>query len=348
MPRARRLAQLAATAWLTAAAVPAAATPPGLQPGAVPRLSAHNCYPYNGLWTDRIDRALTTGTPVAIEQDLCWITQPEGTEPRSVLSHGDPFDGREPTLRDHFFERIRPAVEAALAAPAPASWPLFVLDLDVKHNTEPHIRAIHATLKAYRPWLTTAAKPGTPGEVTPLVPGPVLVILGGHGPQQTVFFDDVPVGGDIIAFGAARTGSPRIRGTTDEERALALATCPPSDLVNEPASAFRRWWNNPWAVIEAGGPPNAGEWTAEDDARLRAVVAHGHALGYFVRFYSLNGHSAADSALGGMSPGYNFGSLDAVRPRWEAAARAGVDFIASDQYEQAARAIANARTPAKP
>jgi hypothetical protein len=31
-----------------------------------PVLDAHNCYPYEGRWADRIDRALTTGFPVGI------------------------------------------------------------------------------------------------------------------------------------------------------------------------------------------------------------------------------------------------------------------------------------------
>ena len=35
----------------------------------------------------------------------------------------------------------------------------------------------------------------------------------------------------------------------------------------------------------------------------------------------------------GWTPGYNFGTLDAVRTRWAAAVRAGVDFVATDQYE---------------
>ena len=35
----------------------------------------------------------------------------------------------------------------------------------------------------------------------------------------------------------------------------------------------------------------------------------------------------------GWTPGYNFKSLDAARTRWRAAIAAGVDFIATDQYE---------------
>ena len=37
-----------------------------------PMLDAHNCYPYDGRWADRIDRALSTGFPISIEQDLAW------------------------------------------------------------------------------------------------------------------------------------------------------------------------------------------------------------------------------------------------------------------------------------
>src|SRR5580704_17276512 len=46
-----------------------------------PVVDAHNCYPYEGRWTDRIDRALKSGFPVSIEQDLAW------NEGRVVLSH---------------------------------------------------------------------------------------------------------------------------------------------------------------------------------------------------------------------------------------------------------------------
>lgn len=45
-----------------------------------PMVDAHNCYPYNGQWTDRIDRALnvlsSTGSPVSIEQDIAWAIDP--------------------------------------------------------------------------------------------------------------------------------------------------------------------------------------------------------------------------------------------------------------------------------
>ena len=51
---------------------PHSAVPAATVPGARVLLDAHNCYPYQGRFADRIDRALATGLPVAIEQDLIW------------------------------------------------------------------------------------------------------------------------------------------------------------------------------------------------------------------------------------------------------------------------------------
>ena len=36
---------------------------------------AHNCYPYDGKWTDRIDRALTTGFQIAKSFQLSMVAQ---------------------------------------------------------------------------------------------------------------------------------------------------------------------------------------------------------------------------------------------------------------------------------
>jgi hypothetical protein len=51
------------------------------EPGTRVLLDAHNCYPYNGRWADRIDRALSTGTPLAVEQDLVWFSHRESACP---------------------------------------------------------------------------------------------------------------------------------------------------------------------------------------------------------------------------------------------------------------------------
>src|SRR5881275_524747 len=66
-----------------------------LRPGTRVLLDAHNCYPYYEWWFDRIDRALSAGTPLAIEQDLLWTKNPRTGTMTSLLSHGAPPTGTE-------------------------------------------------------------------------------------------------------------------------------------------------------------------------------------------------------------------------------------------------------------
>ena len=114
---------------LTVACGPAAQ---GFGPGARVLIDAHNCYPYHGRWADRINRALATGLPVAIEQDLAWYTDPRTNRSRSLLSHEEKADGTEPDMREYFFERIRPFMERALREGDRSKWPLIVLNLDFR------------------------------------------------------------------------------------------------------------------------------------------------------------------------------------------------------------------------
>ena len=130
---------------LALAAVAAAQSPHGYQPGRRVLLDAHNAYAYQGQWSDRVDRALSTGTPLAIEQDLIWRPATPETAAHSIVSHGEPFTGNEPTLRD-FFERIRPLVTQALAGSSRENWPLITLNLDFKDSEPAHFDAIHALL----------------------------------------------------------------------------------------------------------------------------------------------------------------------------------------------------------
>src|SRR5258706_10462377 len=79
-----------------------------------PVLDAHNCYPYDGRWADRIDRALSTGFPVSIEEDLAWYVDPATSKGRVIVAHNPKaLTGEEPSPRVYFFERIRPIVEKA-------------------------------------------------------------------------------------------------------------------------------------------------------------------------------------------------------------------------------------------
>lgn len=308
-------------------------------PGARVLLDAHNAYPYAGRWLDRIDRALATGLPIAIEQDLYWFQDPATGRAWSVVAHGKPVTGAEPTLREHFFEKIRPMVERALTEDRRDRWPLFVLNLDFKTNEPEHHEAIWRLLGEYEAWLTTAERTA---EITPRQPldwKPVLVLTGADPRQRTTFYDRVPVGGRLRLFGAV-AAPPK-----------ADARTPLKAMAARPADNYVRWWNNPWSVVETGGPPRAGEWTAGDRGRLRRLVRHAHRLGYWIRFYTLNGYATPQAgAQAGAGRGYDFGSPEAVRLRWGAAIEDGVDFVATDQYEEFAaelRRAAGKRRPPK-
>ena len=92
-------------------------------------------------------------------------------------------------------------------------------------------------------------------------------------------------------------------------------------------------------VASAGGPTAAHP--GDDPARQLVGRAHGNGL--WIRFYTLNGHPAGDAEANGWSKGYNFGSLDAARSRWQAARDAKVDFVATDQYEAFHEAVSRER-----
>jgi hypothetical protein len=149
--------------------------------------------------------------------------------------------------------------------------------------------------------------------------------------QEKVFFDERPVGSQLRLFGSAHTHLP---ATQNNKNLVHFeATMPPDQLLTDPPTTYRRWWNNSWYEVEEGGQPKAGAWTPADMARLRALVDHAHHLGYWIRFYTLDGFDPEQGRTNGWFAGYNFGSRQAVEMRWQAALEAGVNLIATDEYE---------------
>lgn len=307
----------------------ASAQATAITPGARVMLDAHNAYPYSGKFADRLDRALATGLPVAIEQDLVWRPAANGQPGRSIVSHGEPFDGTEPTLKDYFFERIRPIVESALRSGDTAQWPLITLNLDLKTNEPEHHQALWALLGEYESWLTTAPRTAD-GAVAPLTVKPVLVLTGSAPAQATSFHDNLNMGDRLRLFGAIQLAQSGADGVL-------------ADVTFPKATNYRRWWNAPWSYVEGGGQRQAAEWTPVDAQRLTTLIADAHAAGLWVRMWTLNGSDEASRVANGWSAGYNFGSLAAVERRWRAAIEAGVDFVATDQYELFADLRAAAR-----
>lgn len=292
-----------------------------------PIVDAHNCYPYDGKWADRIDRALKLGYPVGIEQDLAWASG------RVVVSHTKDTKGEEPTLRAYFFERVRPIIEKALQENKRETWPLIVVHFDVKDNRPELLHAVWDLLGEYEAWITTAAVTADPHVLAPYDVKPLLVMTEDSDAQEGVFFRPLKPGAKLRVFGSAHT-TPMPPGGTRQERAHLYATTAPETLLSELPTNYRRWWNSGWAVVEEGGQPNAGEWTPEDNRRLRALVDHAHKMGFWIRFYTLDGFIQSEGL--GWDRNYNFGSREAVLTRWQAVFDAGVNLIASDQYEDLA------------
>jgi len=232
-------------------------------------------------------------------------------------------DGTETSLREYFLERIRSVMERALLDGNRGNWPLITLNLDFKSDEAAHHAALWKLLGDYESWLCTAQRTSDPSQVTPLHAGPLLVLTGEANSQQRDFYDVVPVGGRLRVFGAVPTveSDPSV---------------PPEHVITERATSYRRWWNNPWTVVEKGGQRHAGKWTEKDARRLKALVTYAHKQDLWIRFYTLNGHPSELLAEKGWDLDYNFGSRKAVELRWRAAISAGVDYLATDQYEDLA------------
>lgn len=294
-------------------------------PGSRVIMDAHNCYPYLDQWSDRIDRALSTGIPLSIEQDLYWYTDPRTGRSWSVLSHDKQATGSEPTLKEYFFEHVRPIIEKALREGDHEDWPLMTLNLDFKSEEPEHLAAIRSLLTEYQQWITTAPRGPDIRTIASLSVKPILVLTGESDAQRAVFHDQLSIGAPLLAFGATQSKS----------------------MVPRAADNYHRWWNNAWRVVEPEGQPAAGKWTPEKEKRLKELVRVAHKRGLWIRFYTLDGEPQADETARGWFHSYNFGSLDAARVRWRAAIRAGADYIAVDQYEEFANELHRTQKPAR-
>lgn len=322
--------RLLALVLATAVSYPGALGAPAAMLHGRSLVHAHNAYPEEGHWADRIDRALATRqVPAVVEQDIAFSPNRPPLE-RSVVAHDAKLHAAAPSLQRHFFDRVRPLVERALASGQRQQWPVLILHLDFKSNERAHHRAVWDLLRTHRHWLATAPAGADPARAGELTPGPLLVLTENGDGQERDFTEWAAAEGTLLLFGSIP--APTLRRSEDPtERARILVNASPQQLVPASATNYRRWVNFSWAAVEEGGPAQARDWTREDEQRLDAIVRYAHSQGLFVRFYTLNGHTAAASR--GWTASYNFGSLDAVRPRWRAAIRAQVDLIATDQYE---------------
>jgi hypothetical protein len=310
-------------------------------PGARTLMLAHNAYPDDGKFGDRLDRAIAAGGPFVVEEDLIWV------DGKSLLVHA--AKGAEPdspTLESYFFPKVKPIIEKALKDGNKGNWPLITLYLDIKNDPVEHLEVISKVLGKYDGWLTKAVKTAEITKMSPLEYKPMMVILEDkqNDIKQEFFYDRVPVGGKFRAFGSAvkfDDNPNKLPREKRDERFAGLVKLEPDQLVTKHADNWRRWFGTDWHFIEICGPTHGNDWNAATEARIKKFVDYGHRLGYLVSFYETNGFT--DSENQGWTPEYNFGSKEAARLRWNALIKAHADFIATDQYEDVAGAIRSGR-----
>jgi len=330
---------------LLALAVFGASTKP-FSPGQRSLFLAHNSYPEKGQWADRLDRALGTGTPLGVEVDLCWIPNPKTGKNASLIAGNEKgITGNEPTLKSYLFEHVRPIVEKALKENDKKNWPLIMVYLDIKNDPPEHLESIWGQLGEYENWLTTAVKTKNAAQQSPLDLKPMMMFVDDTRPTPNIkeeyFYNRLPIGAKLRVFGSAKLTPPP--GNLNKAQVFeAQAKMKLEDLIKEPASNYHRWWaQTHWdLMVEQSRMKDAGQWTPEKEARLKALVNYAHKMGYFVGVWCLDGFEPGKGL--GWGEGNNLGSLQAVTIRWKAAVKAGTDFVTSDQYEEAAKVIKGA------
>jgi len=315
----------------------AAGAPSTFAPGARTLVLAHNAYPDEGKYADRLDRVIAAGVPFVVEEDLVWVNG------RSLLIHNEKAANAEsPTLESYFFPKVAPIVEKALKDGNKGNWPLITLYLDIKNDPEEHLQAISKVLDKYDAWLTKAVKTADITKMSPLELQPMMVILEDkqNDIKQDFFYDRIPVGGKFRAFGSAvkfDDNPNKLPRTARDARFASLVKIPVEQLVSKRADNWRRWFGTDWHFVELCGPTHGNDWNPATEARMKRFVEYGHSLGYLVSFYEVNGFT--DEQNQGWTAEFNFGSKQAAQTRIHALVAAHADFISTDQYEDVAAAI---------
>jgi hypothetical protein len=265
-------------------------------------ISAHNCYPENSTSNERLAEALGLGID-NIEIDLGWdeagarLIVGHDAAPRSEVAY--------PELESYLI----PALETHWRTPRPDGAPT-VLTIDWKTDQPSAVRAFKTFLDSHPGWFTSAPK----AVDSQFTLRRVTVCFSGSDRAKDTYDALVPAGGEYRAF------RDTVFGAGGGYRGDVTAYAPAAATVYHRFLAFH------WSHVERGGPALAGEWTADEAARLKALIEHVHRQGFHVRFYTLNGHTGPPGGS------YRFSSDAVARIRWLAAAAAGADWVATDEY----------------
>ena len=193
---------------------------------------------------------------------------------RSVVAHDAPATGREPTLELYFFDKLRPVMDAALAAPRPDTWPLVVLHLDFKTNERAHHRAIWDLLGRHERWLTTAPRVAGDAHAAADARAAARADRERRRPVARVLMTRCRSVADCGSSAPCHPRFSRARRTATRS-STPRSTRSPQTLIPSGTTNYRRWTNFSWAVVERGGQARAADWTTADDRRLRSIVSTG-------------------------------------------------------------------------
>lgn len=271
-------------------------------------VSAHNCYPANSASTERVVEALALGID-NIEIDLGW------DEIRKQLIVGHDATPQPGLTYPGLEAYLVPALEAHWRQAREDQAPTL-LTIDWKTDNLDAVRQFQAFLDAHPDWFSTAPK----ASESPLTVRRLTVCFTGSDRAKEQYDALIPAGGTYRAFRDTVFGGGQFKQDV-------------ADYAPAPATAYHRFLTFHWGNVEAGGPPLAGAWTDNDATRLTSLMTQVHRQGFRARFYCLNGHNGPT-----LSP-YRFRNDDAARIRWQAATKAGVDWVATDEYAEIAQTL---------
>jgi hypothetical protein len=279
-------------------------------------ISAHNCYAENRTDNPKLAEALALGSD-NIEIDLGW------DDAANELIVGHDAKPRPGVAYPRLETSLIPALTSHLKMPRPDGAPT-VLTIDWKTGRPEAVLQFKKLLDAHADWFSSAPKAAD----SPLTTRRLTVCFSGSEAAKDAYDSLIPVGGTYRAF-----RDRVVSGRYDDNV---------SAYIPGKSTAYLRFLAFHWGTIERGGPASAGDWTPAEMDRLRAMIALAHRRGFRVRLYSLNGHSGA---LGGS---YRFADDATAKVRWLAAADAGVDWIAGDEYKEMVDALRAVRNSVRP
>lgn len=273
-------------------------------------VSAHNCYPSNSASPEKLEQALALGID-NIEIDLGWDAS------RRAVIVGHDATPREGVVYPEFQAYLVPALERRWASVRDDGAPT-VLTLDWKTSEPDALRAVKAFLDAHPDWFSSAPK----ADDSPMTPRRLTVCFTGDETAKDIYDAMVSPGEPYRAFRDTVFGA----GGKPLDDVTAYG---PSR-----SSAYHRFLTFHWGHVEPGAPARAGDWEPADADRLRALIESAHRRGFRVRIYCVNGQTGPLL----LSP-YRFANPEAAEARWRASADAGVDWVATDEYDAAAKAL---------